>query len=72
MQQKIAANAYNKAEKAPTDTEKATLETKEAEEATVILLKHKKDSKEAIAKFQLEAEQGKAILKNQKEATEKK
>ena len=62
------------AEKAPTDTENATLETVEAknyaeeakhsaEEAKIILLKTKKDYEDAIAKFKLEAEQSKAIMK---------
>ena len=52
------------AKKAPTDTEKTTLETEEAkhdaeeakhsaEEAKVKLLKPKKDSEEAIAKFKI-------------------
>ena len=70
------------AEKAPTDTKKAKLDTEEAkhdaeeakqssEEAKVILLKTKNYSEEAIAKFKLEAEQPKAILKKDKEATTK-
>ena len=59
MQQNIAANANIEAEKAPTDTVKATLEIKEAnnyaeeakhsaEEAMVISFKIKKASEEAI------------------------
>ena len=39
-----------------------------AKEAKVILLKIKKYPEEAIAKFKLEAEQAKAILKKHKEA----
>ena len=39
-----------------------------AEEAMDKLLKTKKDSEEAIAKFKLEAEQAKAILKKHNEA----
>ena len=70
------------AENAPTDTENATLETVEAknyaeeanhsaEEAKIILLKIKKDYEEAIAKFKLEAQQSKAIIKKHKEAAKK-
>jgi hypothetical protein len=68
-------------EKAPTDTKKSltSLETEQArnyaeegkhsaEEAKVILLKTKKDSEEAIAKFKFEAKQAMAILKKHKEA----
>ena len=39
-----------------------------AEEAKVKLLRTKKDSEEAIAKFKLEAKQAKAIIKKHKEA----
>ena len=39
-----------------------------AEEAKLILLKTKKDSDEAIAKFKLEPEQDMATLKKHKEA----
>ena len=70
------------AKKAPTDTEKTTLETEEAkhdaeeakhsaEEAKVKLLKPKKDSEEAIAKFNIEAKQPKVILKKHKEVYKK-
>ena len=72
-QQNLAANANIKAEKAPTDTQKATLETVEADnyakevnqsakEAKVITLKTKKDLEKALAKFKVEVEQAKAIL----------
>ena len=43
-----------------------------AEEAKLILLKTKKDSEEAIARFKLEAEQAMAILKEHKDAALKK
>ena len=43
-----------------------------AEEANVKLLRTKKDSEEAIAKFKLEAEPAKAFLKKHKEADFKK
>ena len=73
-QQNISANANIKAEKAPTDTQKATLETVEADnyvkevnqsakEAKVITLKTKKDLEKALAKFKVEVEQAKAILR---------
>ena len=66
-------------EKTPTATKKSSLETEQArnyteegihsaEEAKVILLKTKKDSEEAIAKFKFEAKQANAILKKHKEA----
>ena len=70
-------------EKAPTDTEKNSFETEQArnyaeegkhsaEEAKVILLKTKKDSEEAIAKFKVEAKKAMAILKKHKDAALKK
>ena len=58
------------------ETEEAKNYAKEAkhsaEEAKVILLKTKKGSEEAMAKFKLNAEQAKAVLKKHKEAAKQK
>ena len=59
-----AANANIEAEKAPTDNEKATLETKEANN-------YAEEAKDSIAKFKLKAEQANAILKKHTKVTKK-
>ena len=61
---KTAANANIEAEKAPTDNEKATLETKKANN-------YAEEGTDSIAKFKLEAEQAKAILKKHNKVTKK-
>ena len=59
-----ASNANIEAEKAPTDNEKATLETKEANT-------YAGEAKDSIAKFKLKAEQANAILKKYNKVTKK-